>query len=831
MNLKSVAIAVLFTLTSVSHPLLVAQNKDKVLGKPIDYENPVELTGNELSKSSESKVVWTVICDRDGNTTYNSPGGGDKSQIINFRDWFYVNEVNDGWIHLCKAELEGKDGKKIKPGTYVAYGWVAPASMLLWTRSVIDPVTKIHKKAFLLNKVEDIDEILARDDEKQIKVYHSPDASTSKEPKSIYEFYFIYKYDAENRRYLIAKDDQFGRDRLTTLVGWVEERSVAPWNTRLALEPNYEDAAFKERKSNSNYQVRAYGSVANSNSHAQSGVKSDGAIWSSDPVILDASELAQTDPKRFRGGVVRFPILSCVSSSSYRSGVVGEISYKTMQGKLEKMDEVYYSKLTEELRKKEVGKDNFDILIVMEGTKSLGAYREAVIQGIRKMKEELLDVKVVRFGVSIYRDIPEEKVSKLYITKRMTQNVEEIVTFLNSTEFARWEDNDSWTASNYGVSKGLKECGLSSDNTNIVILIGNYADYSYDVTRKQKDSQHSSFEPDNELVEKLVEFNAHIVGIQAQNTGDRPARKFQDQLYNLILQSAITQYQIYKNARLASKSMEALENPSMPEMESGNELFLEHGSVFGLLRKSSQSTPLTTADIVSTFQTAAQRVHVKVEGVWEKLRQIVEDGASFSDVNAGDFAEPILGVLAQLKDEGKFRDEDLKRIIDSRKYKLYMEVYIPKKIEGADHPTTSVVLFMPSNDLKSYVDILNRLRDKIDRPANEQREALYNTFIELAGQYVGNNKNTSQVEVEQLRAQMQGISDASCGLPSRWGDIRIGDINDKRKVKDEEIKKRVEEILANTSQLESIYNQGRAYEFSYSTSNETYFWIPVDLTF
>lgn len=823
----------LFFLFAFSSSLILENDPKSVWGKPKSFDSPEDVPGLENKLDEQLKMPWIVVSDRDNNITLTSAGGGDIQKTINFRDWFYVVDVQGGWIRIGKADLEGKDGKKIVSGTYQDYGWIEKSKMLLWTNSLVNATTKIHKKAFLLNKVEDINNILKLKNEKDVKVYPGPVVTTSGMSKTIYEFYFVYKYDSKSEMYLLGKDDRFGTRTIDdkSLIGWVERRRVTAWDTRLALEPNPQAEAFEERKGSRTFHVCAYNNQDPAENHAVQGVRDERSIyWDKDPVQLTKKEyLAQSDPKRFKGSVVRFPLLGCQGGRYYRTGVVGEITYQTAKNELQKMDEVYYSHLTDQLRKKQTGKDNYDILLVIEGTKNLGEYREGIIQGIKKIKEELDSVSVVRFGVSIYRDIPEEARGKLHTFYPFDQNIDKVAKFLNESEFARWDDDDSWTSMYYGIHEGFRSCNINSANTNIVILVGNFADFSGHTVRRESHPSHKASISDNLLATEMSKQNVHFIGIQVQNAGDRCAKKFQEQTRNLITQSAITQFQVYKDASLIDSKLD-LGNPMMPELESGNELVLENGSTFGLLRKPNSNYSLSAQELTNTMQTAAKRVYRKVEGVWDKLRLVVEEGASFNDVNPGDFAEPMLNVFAKLKSEGKLSDDDIKKIV-SRKYKLYAEVFMPRHIKDAKYPTCSIVLLMPAKDMMNYLAVLRNLVLVVDRPPDEQRDALYNTFVELVGQYVGNSKKPDQISVDELRQTMQGIDQGSCDLPSRWGDIRIADIRNKKKMNDEEIRRRIGEIVTNTSKLQSIANEGRRYEFSYATDNEVYFWIPLEYTF
>lgn len=810
--------------------LLMANEPKTVMGKPKAFDLPEDLPGLENMLAEPQRMPWVVINDRADNQTYEKDGT--PKTKINFRDWFYVVESDGQRIRIGKAQLEGRDGKQIVKGSYQDYGWVDKGMMLLWTSALIDSKTKINRKAFLLNKAKDIDIILKSKNERDVMVYHGPNRAAVGEVKTIYEFYFVYKYDSKTQRYLLGREAKIATQTANdVLIGWVEERRVEKWDTRLALEPNYQPEAFAERQSRQVFQVCAYGNQADAETHAVSGKRVPESIyWDKDPVSLKNREhLANTNNKRFKGGVVRFPLFTC-SNSHYRTGVVGEITYQTAKGELEKMDEVYYTHLVDELQKKETGKHNYDILFVVEGTKNLGSYREAIIQSMKKIREELVNVSLVRFGVSIYRDIPEEKVGKLHTYKRFDQNIDEVAKFLNNAEFARWEDNDPWTAMYYGIRQGFRECGMNSANTNIVFVLGNYADFSGYQVRKDRDISHRATVLEDDLANEMAKFNIHLVGIQIQNVGDRCAKKYQDQMHNLIVQSGITQFQKYRNTATVVDSRLDIGNPFMPELDAGNELFLENGCAFGMLRKPNSNSALSDQDVINATQTATKRVYRKVEGMWEKLKLVVEDGASFQEVNPGDFAEPMLHLFAKLKAEGKYNDEDLMRIV-AKKYKLYAEVFIPRKIQQATHISCSVVLFMSERDLTEYLNVIRRLTTCMDNPPDVQRKCLYDTFVELVGQFTGNTKDPQTYTVDRLRNVMQGLSDQSCDLPSRWGDIRIEDILNRRKMPDEEVRKRIEEIVRNTKNLQEISNEGRNHEFAFKTSSEVYFWIPLEYTF
>ena len=55
------------------------------------------------------------------------------------------------------------------------------------------------------------------------------------------------------------------------LVGWVRTSKAVSWDTRIALEPNFSQAAFDERKNSKDLRLIAYGTQVNADKHAKEG--------------------------------------------------------------------------------------------------------------------------------------------------------------------------------------------------------------------------------------------------------------------------------------------------------------------------------------------------------------------------------------------------------------------------------------------------------------------------------------------------------------------------------------------------------------------------------
>lgn len=788
--------------------------------------------------NSNSKTPWVVFTDNDQTVTYQQPLGGGTFRKLNFRDFFYVTDMKKGWIQIGKATL--KKGRDIEKGSYQNYGWVRLGDVLLWPGGLRDEVTGIHKKAFLLNKVGDIEAIIKEGSRKElVKIYNGPARETTIGEKTIYEFYFILK--VVNNRYLLAKDAALNPDNprqaTESIVGWVRQNRVAEWNTRIALEPNFEEAAFLERKNNRHLQVAAYSSEESAKTHSLDGVaQRSGLYWANDPVIIPPNQLAQSNPRRYKGGVVRFPMLYN-AGQYYRTGVIGDIMVRGAGNIQDKIGEINYSGMLGLLQQNETGRDNYNILFVVEATLEMKACRQALKEAMQGIRNKLPDVKNLNFGVAAYRDTPEEKEKKLFEIQPLRPGTDAAAMFLEQLEFARWHDNDDYTAMYYGLYQGILGAQFRKGDTNIVILIGNHGDYSADALRKSqadKGKSKTRVEPEA-LVDKICELDIHLIGLQYQNNGKLSCNRFISQLRYLILNNANCQYS--RVAGLPKLVPEVkLANPEIKGEEQTKDQVLTGGATVGNLSRPVKGTAFTANEIEKQLASLCKNVQTQTEDLWKMVSQIVDMGSPIGDVSMGAFTPAamasVLQMLANSK-SGAFTEADLRNLVKN-KYKLYAEVYVPRVINGARHDAFSYVLFMPENDLRDYIKTLRNLANASNASPDQQRDLLYTALVELLRQFTGDSAleaaDAQHISMDELRSRMEGLGKEGLSPGAGISDFFIGDLKNKRKISDAKVRVLADRILHNFEVLQSIYKQGRNYEFSYHTGNGLYFWIPVAYT-
>ncbi len=811
------------------------------MGKPVKFDRPIDYGAeadrvrfqNAKGKYSKEKP-WIVVSDRDNNPTYAKPDeGSEEMATLNFKDYFYVVDEKDEWIHIIKARTSGLKISKMNKD----YGWVPKSKMLLWTSGLIDETTRIHKKAFLLNKVQDIERILREDSKDFAKIYSGPFTNKIAEKKTIYEFYFVYK--KENDRYLLAKESLVSSSRVeNVIVGWVTRRKASDWNTRIALEPNFDQVAFEERQGNPDLRVIGFTDLGGSDGFARTGnIVNEKKAWDNDPIKIESSKLASANPRRFKGSVVRFPMLQNYPQS-FASGAIGEIQTKSMKDVVNKVSEVNFSGIVEGVKESSASRDNYNVFFMVEGTRQLNKYKQSILNTMENLERTFPDEVNVRYGAAVYRDTPEEKVNKLFEIQPLVTDKAKVINFINQAEFDQWHDNDEYTALYYSMHEVLLKGNFSNNHTNIIFLIGNNADYKFDRARKAaaETGNDKTYVSSDLILDKLAEINAHLISVQCMHQGNRSCSRYPSMSSAFIVGASQRQHKEYSSIKDYFPGAKIV-NPSMPELDEGDKLSMSGGPNVGKLFKPERNAEISPKELQDFLQETVVDVQEFVEDHWKKMADITFDGDALDLNQSSGVWEPAIArevyrLIQKRKESKSFSEDDLKKIID-QKFHLYREIFLAKQVKGANKPAMSYVMFMPKEDLKDYIRTLKKLAQARDGSPDAQREALFLTFTELLKQFTGNaqlsRKEVQKTSSEELRAIMQGIEGEGLQLGEGL-DFKIGSILSPKQMGEDELDKLIQNILTKLDTLEGIFRLGDRYEFSYSTSDNTYFWIPVEYT-
>lgn len=857
MNTKNFTKALTFTIALLC--ILAPAAGQKVQGIPEAYVLPKDYFDNpefvqknlyDNSGSQSKSDAWIVFSDRNDNKVYdNRSESSTVLGTVNFRELYYVIDQDRDWIRIAKAVRVNK----LKAESVEPVGWIKKDKLLLWSSGLVGEKTGIHRKAFLLNRAENIGkviELLQKGKHLEAEFFADPQAQTALENRNIYDHYFIYK--KENGMVLLAQEASLTPFNFeTALLGWVDEGRIQKWNTRISLAPNFEEEAYNERKGNSWAQFRAFDSPQNATKYANEQAK-EGVIWDNDPIIFQASQMASSDPRRFPGNTIRFPLFnkSDFGGTPYiRSGVIGGVRVgQNQDGSLEfnsSIPEHEYNQIKSKLGELSKKAENVNIFFVIEGTDETLPYKEAMVTAIESLAEnEAVKSSLnVQYGALIYRDVPEG--DRVIGFERLQSNLEKVTDFITNADFVNKVDQDPYTAMYYGLQEALKVAGFDESNTNIVVLLGSNGDFLADKDRKEMAREENSpFMIDkNKVVQNLSEMKTHLFSIQLSNAG-RPGLAYSLQSHSFILESAKYQFNRSKQNADVQKMVEKnqdmqLEEPSMDMPKGKNKVVLK-GSRPGQILLPSDGRSLSADNItvglnemVSSsiaFEQFIVKVFNSVYGVGEELdiRKFSEEGG----ISAPDLTSEVLRVYEEIFAQTGVSSDYVMQSTEV-KLMLYTEVYLPVKAKSAKNPMSSYVLFMPETDLVNYQRLIDRnIMTAGSGTYDQKREALYEMYLALIGQFASQdflkNKKPQDLSRKDVVELMQGIQGEGLDLQIELN-VTIGDILSEKAVPNEQIDQLIQRFVATSELLQEKLKLRDRSDFCYKSDNENfYYWLKLE---
>jgi hypothetical protein len=812
----------------------------KALGYPEKFSPAIDVVETDmimyLSKSSEysKSNPWIVFNDRAGNQTYDKPDGKPLKKL-DFKEVLYVvsEAPGGGWIEVVRGTTDGL--KLVKDQKYM--GWVRKDKLLLWNEGLIDQNTRIHKKALLLNKASEIAEVLSQSNKDIVNVYDSPTSTTSISHANIYRYFFIFK--KENNRYLLAQEYKLSPSNVEIrLLGWVSSARCEVWNTRISLEPNSDEPAFNERAVNlAKYKFVAYESAKSAEAQMRSGfITTNDELWSNDPCVADKSFLAKGNPRRFIGDIIRFPLLPSKGQdpSIFFSGVIGDI-YVTAEGSSAPLilDEKAYLAAKEAARKESINRKQINILYVVEGSSAMAQYKDQVKGIFDETMQKLDGYENVKIGMVVYRDVSERMDKRDIEILPLTTNGNKFQEFISGINFINMHDEDELSNMRDGIHRGLLESGFGKDQSNIIIVLGYSPDFSANTTRKNGAiaSMDPAYHTREDLVESLSAVNASIYFVQCKNNGDVYSERFKSQAEDIILELAKNDY---NNYLATGTEIGVKDSPSLNDSAVSGIMRLNNSVGGGFAYFSSTSTSLSLDEIKSYSLRAVDTSNYYIKGHLTNIKNVIEQGQPFA--TSGPFSAAMAKWLdKEIKRQGSVLNKDLLKSLMGTKYELYKEVYFPYKIQNANFPLVTYVLFMPQSDLQRYIEKLRKVEEASYASSdNERRTKLFNVFKELiqafTGNYTTSSEEISKMSINEFQSLMNGVKGEGLRL-SKEQNYLLGNILDESKMSSAKVSEVIKRILEKLDKLEKIIRLGRNYEFSFSTDEDIYYWITLDESF
>ena len=799
-----------------------------------DKTSRTNFANDVLKKTKKHKREdWYIISDRNNNKVYESKDA--NSQVVatlNFQDVCYVVEDNVEWIKVASGEI----------GDLQTLGWMPKSSVLLWRRGLLDEMTGINLKGFILNKLKKFHVQKLE----SANLYPGPNTDSPMGKLALHDFYFVFKieYDkgGNESRYLLGSNNILSKGRVEDLKGWVDVAKITNWNTRLCLEPNFSENGFNERKAQEKFAVKGFANSRAAQVKTEGNYNKDNPrviYWDGDPAKTDNGVALNSDnPRRFLGDQIRFPILENQTDYFY-SGLLATIKNQeeSSGNNVSAASEIYIDPVVKESLSRKVS--DLNMILLIEGSSPKMKEYVRVLKNFCRYLLKESSFSNTNISIGVYKDILETKEEDYLKLLNPTSDLTIINSFIDQVYWGRNGDFENLTCWQYGLHEALKNADLSKDATNVVVHIGNYADFSEDFIREE-DAPANFRVAKEDLRNIFSEYEVNWVIANVDNDASIQSDLFNDNVREYINDFTKEIYYDYSTA-IAQNLKDSFDieqvsipKPVTPKLSQGLMLSTKNFITKNNFLRSDKNTSIGPKDLFEFLQTSFEDIHAYNSDMLNVASN--ESSLKITDSNNIQFTDAVIGIVRSQINRGlglRLPPEELKAKLKSiEQVKFFNEIYFAKKQPQQVHPPFSIVLFMPENDLKSYVEELNKLSLALDLPKDQAREQLQILLTEMARKFSASSFNDIRnLEINEIMDLIIGIDKEGYDIQQNldYTEYQLKHVDNSKKFPDEAMLRLGSAIVSSTQRLESILKSKPPYDFKYSTDeNNTYFWIPVE---
>lgn len=789
----------------------------KILFRPIELRIPTESVAITLQHSDPSSGIepWFVYSDKKINYSFEKPGRAKPFKKLEYLEQFAVIAEKGAYIHIAKIKSYNTSTFSIGNDSE-DYGWVKKHDVLLWRNCIVTNIGNIERKAMIMNTLNlvasraDISKL----EDNVVEFYYEPALRESTGRKAqLYEVFFAYKItDTAVLLGNVARiSDETERLVKEGILGWVPRHRIVMWDHRVAIEPNWDEKAVQERKSN-NVRASVFATKAEAAKYQVQGVNA-----SASAIMDERSINGDIYNERMIGEWQRYPVYR-ESGQIAQVGVMGQI----LTGKGE-FDKVYKAEADRQVRIASAKRRNINIVFVIDGTTSMGPYinavSSAIVSGMEQINLRYPGMKnIIRFGSVVYRDFPER--DRLIEIRDLTSNYEDIAAFLNSIDATDRYDTDIPEAVNYGLLNALNGLLTDDNETNIIVLVGDAGDHN-----RSDDSNI-----DHQIVSELIaQKNAGLLAFQVHNDQHPSYDEFRTQIQNIMKNAGQI---IYQQTRQNNLSLAA---PVWTEM--GNNVmrldnYTNMASIVYADKLQRMNTSLLTNEIVLLVDYAVRFTDELISGV----QQVISGGSALADITQqkdqfvdgpnkyiSSFSPALFNFLYN---QTKIPKEKLEYLVEN-KYQLYTEGYAPLITNNTNSPLFRKVLLLSREDLQKVIANINRLHRASSR--NDRRMAMQQTYLDMIKRHIGEKTTVDfmKMSIEEINTKIFGLP----GTNSIINRLRLEDLTNPGVISDSDLHQYATAIEMKYNTLNRIFNSSSSnpYKYSFSMTEVVYHWIEDDL--
>lgn len=798
-----------------------------------DYEN------FEASKR-DNKEAWRAFTDRENVAIYDEPNGKRIGTVPKFSTRLYIYK-EDGPYVLVSEEQRGPAG-----------WWVQKTDLVLWRRPMEDPVTGIEIKAFVVNTVKAAAEIALDANKEKYKVLAGPfPTATLLKEKFIYDVLFVYKYvpgpNKGDGYYLVSQNDELSSGDDLGLLGWVSEKRVQTWGTRLCLEPNFTPEAMAERK-DARIQAKLFAAGAQSelNSYLKTG-KGEGLVDGPqrDPAF-------GKDPERDRrmsGRLFRYPVFGAARGAlgegncTFQTGVSG-ITTISSGGVLEDFNNEQLQALAEKYDRLQKRLADVNVVFVIDGSLGANDHVAFVRAATESLAKKYKDKSPIEFSCVVYRnelsgqadeaaDPLEKYCEKFGPTNSVAQFVARVQQIVPRNE----GDKSSQRAVHFGLKQGIDLC--QEDETNILIHLGRSPDNSANPFFESAKKRNGTRVDASDLADLLktgkgIHYLGYVTYAEPAVVPIADRQRLYDDLSDVMLNMANTTNNWFGGSLNYAEKKRDADAPKPVAAKAEGMKCVRMTNAHYLMKTFLVERPDQAQGVIASIKANADSCLQLSQRIRENLERIFKNESQLKDY-AGDFSmRNALDLMLQGVEDPAERDR-IKAAVIAQKVHVFADARALYKTENLKNPLFRYVLFYKDADLEAQIKMLRELNQMLD---NTNSEIATKGFIDYwqtkAEKVLGNEYNKKTLKITDLMERLEGVQNMDMVKPfirtDVFGDITIQELLNGKKLPPERFKQYQEMVQRSFKELSALRDEPYYYQVAEGQGNKFY-WVPIEYLF
>ncbi|HCQ16876.1 MAG: hypothetical protein CMI36_01965 [Owenweeksia sp.] len=761
------------------------------------------------SKKDENK--WIVYSDRANNPIYSKPDTTSiNKSTLDFMQKLYVTgivENSNNWLKVSSVKRIGNREECTE------LGFIHARNLILNSHAQLNSFSTT-KKALVLIKVETnsqlkaLESALDRNDGKELETYQfyavpRVDKHYKREVETALEIRFVLK--EQDGMQLLSKSDildntisirQINQD----VSGWMPNTKLTPWDTRYCYEIVHDDFNIYDQKRNPD------------------GYKSEEPI----PVFMNQNylneytrghtDVLQKAVAKYTIKKERPPILQMRMPVLQYNRELPNVKVAVMGSQGVMTGETEIVKIEETLDENSKLKQNVNILFVVDATHSMEPYKQSVIKGLEQIMElrnKFYKDKKINYGVVLYRD-KEDNEGEYEIFQPLAingpQDIAKVSGFVENSEFDS-KGKTRFESQYYGLIRGMEDCNFSKEESNIVILIGDAANYRQDPRGLQM----------KDVVNALNQHHASLIAFQVYY-GDDPSYLYFNRDANQYIRSMANSRKEKDKLKPLFKELQDRKNAWVIQFQDEQtgiqQDFVTSGFGRYIFADSNSEMPFT--ELESNLVEAMDDYFRAMEQQTTVRQTVVKEGK----VEVPDhFVQAEVNAMKLMLEEYGFSSDKIEQFFN--KVKEYAMIgYTSKSFYGKKECFTPVIFL-------THTEVSNIMRQfrKFDPDATDlkARKQFYDNLKTMTMNALG-EQNEEVVNTKTLDELWTVVFGFPFDLDRHYGDLHAEKLGNIEKSKHSKL----DDFISQFNKSIPRFSMNNLMEDQFKMHNSIYYWVQLD---